>query len=174
MVIYRELHIKDLPKIMISTMEMSAMVGIIIAAANVLTWLIAITRTSETIAVFLSGLINSQFSYLLVVNLVLVFVGALMDTVASIIIFAPVLIPLGISLGLDPLHIGVLFCVNLVIGYVTPPFGYNLFTAVSITKLKFEEVVKGTLPFLAIELVCIFILAFCPGLITWLPKKLGM
>ncbi|GHV57486.1 hypothetical protein FACS189460_4140 [Deltaproteobacteria bacterium] len=174
LVIYKELHIKDLPKMLINTMEMSAMVGLIIAAANVLTWMIAITKTSDIIVTFLSGFIAHKAAYLIIVNLFLIFVGALMDTVASIIIFAPVLVPIGIQLGLEPLHIGVLFCINLVIGYITPPFGYNLFTAVALTKLKFEQVVRGVLPFMITEMVCIFILAFCPWLITWLPAWLGM
>ena len=75
-----------------------------------------------------------------------------MDTVAAIIIIAPVIVPLGITLGLDPLHLGMIFVINLVIGYVTPPFGYNLFTACSVTGLKFNDIVKGVWPFLLIEM----------------------
>ena len=105
--------------------------------------------------------------------LLLFVVGALMDTVAAIIIIAPVIVPMGIQLGLDPLHLGMIFVINLVIGYVTPPFGYNLFTACSVTGLKFNQVVKGVLPFLLIEMAAVMIFAYVPVLITWLPGLLG-
>ena len=96
-----------------------------------------------------------------------------MDTVAAIIIIAPVIVPMGIELGLDPLHLGMIFVINLVIGYVTPPFGYNLFTAGSVTGLKFNDVVKGVLPFLSAEMAAVMVFAYVPGIITWLPEVLG-
>lgn len=97
-----------------------------------------------------------------------------MDTVAAIIILAPVLVPFGIELGIDPLHLGMIFVINLVIGYVTPPFGYNLFTAQSITGLKFNDIVKGVIPFLIIELVSVLLFAFVPNIITFVPNMLGL
>ena len=106
--------------------------------------------------------------------ILLFFVGALMDTVAAIIILAPVLVPFGIELGIDPLHLGMIFVINLVIGYVTPPFGYNLFTAQSITGLKFNDIIKGVIPFLIIELVSVLLFAFVPNIISFLPNILGL
>ena len=97
-----------------------------------------------------------------------------MDTVAAIIILAPVLVPFGIELGLDPLHLGMIFVINLVIGYVTPPFGYNLFTAQSITGLKFNDIVRGVMPFLIIELVSVFLFAFIPNIILSVPNMIGL
>ena len=97
-----------------------------------------------------------------------------MDTVAAIIILAPVLVPFGIELGIDPLHLGMIFVINLVIGYVTPPFGYNLFTAQSITGLKFNDIIKGVIPFLIIELVSVLLFAFVPNIISFLPNILGL
>ena len=75
--------------------------------------------------------------------------------------------------GLDPLHLGMIFVINLVIGYVTPPFGYNLFTACSVTGLKFNQVVKGVLPFLLIEMAAVMLFAYVPSLTTWLPDLLA-
>ena len=97
-----------------------------------------------------------------------------MDTVAAIIILAPVLVPFGIELGIDPLHLGMIFVINLVIGYVTPPFGYNLFTAQSITGLRFNDIVKGVMPFLIIELISVLLFAFVPSIITFVPNMLGL
>lgn len=173
MVVYREVKIKDLPKVLIDSAVTAAMVSFIIGAANILSWIMSVTNASVVISGVLMQFVKTPFVYLIVLNIFLIFVGALMDTIAAIIIFAPIFIPIGINLGLDPLHLGVLFVINLVIGYVTPPFGYNLFTACSITGLSFNQVVKGAMPFLAVELIALFVLAFFPAMITWLPRLLA-
>ena len=97
----------------------------------------------------------------------------LMDNVAATLILAPILIPIGIELGCNELHIGMLFCICLVVGFVTPPFGYNLFTAISISGLNFKQIVKGSLPFLLTEIALLFVFAYVPGIITWLPRLMG-
>ena len=83
------------------------------------------------------------------------------------------MIPVGVQLGCNELHIGMLFCICLVVGFVTPPFGYNLFTAVSVSGLNFKQIVKGSLPFLITEILLLFIFAYVPGIITWLPRLMG-
>lgn len=172
-VVYWEIKIKELPKSLVKSMETAAMVDFIIAAANLLSWIMSVTKVSTYVMGFLSTFIVNQYVYLLVLMLLLFVVGALMDTVAAIIIIAPVIVPMGIAMGLDPLHLGMIFVINLVIGYVTPPFGYNLFTACSVTGLKFNEVVKGVLPFLLIEMAAVMILAFFPNVILFLPNLIG-
>lgn len=171
--VYKEIKISDLPKALVKSMETAAMVDIIIAAANLLSWIMSVTQISNQVVGFLSGFIVNKYIYLLVLMLLLFVVGALMDTVAAIIIIAPVIVPMGIQLGLDPLHLGMIFVINLVIGYVTPPFGYNLFTACSVTGLKFNDVVKGVFPFLLIEMAAVMLFAYVPVIITWLPGILG-
>lgn len=170
LVIYREIKIKDLPRILVKSMETAAMVNFIIAAANLLSWIMSVTKVSTTIIEFLSIFISNKYNYMLILMLLLFFVGALIDTVAAIIIIAPIIVPLGIQLGWDPLHLGVIFVINLVIGYVTPPFGYNLFTACSITGLKFDKIVKGVLPFLILEILLVLLFAYVPMFITFLPS----
>lgn len=171
--VYREIKIPDLPKALVKSMETAAMVDFIIAAANLLSWIMSVTQISNQIVGTLSVFITNKYVYLLVLMLLLFLVGALMDTVAAIIIIAPVIVPLGISLGLDPLHLGMIFVINLVIGYVTPPFGYNLFTAGSVTGLKFNDIVRGVWPFLLVEMAAVMIFAYVPVLITWLPGLLN-
>lgn len=168
--IYREIKIKDLPRILVKSMETAAMVNFIIAAANLLSWIMSVTKVSTTIIEFLSIFISNKYNYMLILMVLLFFVGALIDTVAAIIIIAPIIVPLGIQLGWDPLHLGVIFVINLVIGYVTPPFGYNLFTACSITGLKFDKIVKGVLPFLILEILLVLLFAYVPTFITFLPN----
>ena len=171
--VYREIKLSDLPKALVKSMETAAMVDIIIVAANLLSWIMSVTQVSTVIIEALSAFILNKYVYLLVLMLLLFVVGALMDTVAAIIIIAPVIVPMGIQLGLDPLHLGMIFVINLVIGYVTPPFGYNLFTACSVTGLKFNQVVKGVLPFLLIEMAAVMLFAYVPSLTTWLPDLLA-
>lgn len=170
----KELKVKDLPRILISSLKTSTMVNFIIAAASLFSWVVSKSQIGSVISsAFINLVGGSQTMYLLVLILVLLVVGCLMDNVAATLILAPILIPVGIALGCNELHIGMLFCICLVIGFVTPPFGYNLFTAVSVSGLNFKQIVKGSLPFLLTEIMLLFVFAFVPGIITWLPRLMG-
>ena len=169
-----ELKFKDLPRILISSLKTSTMVNFIIAAASLFSWVVSKSQIGTVISeAFISLVGGSQPLYLLVLVLVLLVVGCLMDNVAATLILAPILIPVGVQLGCNELHIGMLFCICLVVGFVTPPFGYNLFTAVSVSGLNFKQIVKGSLPFLITEILLLFIFAYVPGIITWLPRLMG-
>ena len=170
----KELKVKDLPRILISSLKTSTMVNFIIAAASLFSWVISKSQVGVAISNgFISLVGGSQSMYLFVLVVILLVVGCLMDNVAATLILAPILIPVGVSLGCNQLHIGMLFCICLVVGFVTPPFGYNLFTAVSISGLNFKRIVKGTIPFLLTEIVLLFVFAYVPGIITWLPSLIG-
>lgn len=170
----KELKVKDLPRILISSLKTSTMVNFIIAAASLFSWVISKSQVGVAISNgFISLVGGSQSMYLFVLVVILLVVGCLMDNVAATLILAPILIPVGVSLGCNQLHIGMLFCICLVVGFVTPPFGYNLFTAVSISELNFKRIVKGTIPFLLTEIVLLFVFAYVPGIITWLPSLMG-
>jgi C4-dicarboxylate transporter DctM subunit len=171
-ILYREMKLSELPAVMLDSIRVSAMCVIITGAAKLLSVILSTTRLTQTIVSSLIVYIDTPATYLIVLILFLLVVGCLMDTIASIIIISPILVPLGLELGIDPLHLGVLLVIVLVIGFVTPPFGVNLFTAVAITGEKFERVVKGALPFIAVELVAIVLLAMFPEIITWLPSLL--
>ena len=169
-----ELKLKDLPRILISSLKTSTMVNFIIAAASLFSWVVSKSQIGTVISeAFINLVGGSQPLYLLVLVLVLLVVGCLMDNVAATLILAPILIPVGVQLGCNELHIGMLFCICLVVGFVTPPFGYNLFTAVSVSGLNFKQIVKGSLPFLITEILLLFIFAYVPGIITWLPRLMG-
>lgn len=170
---YRELKVRDLKKILIKSAETSAMVCFIISVANILSWIMASTKASTAIVNGMMTFVNDKFTFLLVMNLFLILVGALLDQGAAVIIICPMLFSLGTSLGIEPLHLALVMCVNLVLGNVTPPFGYNLFTATSISGLKFAEVVKGIVPFLLIEIGVLFLCAYCEPLCTFLPRLGG-
>ena len=170
----KELKVKDLPKILINSLKTSTMVNFIIAAASLFSWVVSKSQIGIVISnAFISFVGGSQALYLFVLVVVLLIVGCLMDNVAATLILAPILIPVGIALGCNELHIGMLFCICLVVGFATPPFGYNLFTAVSISGLNFKQIVKGALPFLLTEILLLFVFAYVPGIITWLPRLMG-
>lgn len=169
-----ELKLKDIPRILISSLKTSTMVNFIIAAASIFSWVVSKSQISKVISDgFISLVGGSQSMYLFVLVIILLVVGCLMDNVAATLILAPILIPVGISLGCNQLHIGMLFCICLVVGFVTPPFGYNLFTAVSVSGLDFKRIVRGTIPYLVVEIVLLFVFAYVPSLITWLPRMFG-
>ena len=169
--LYKELNLKSLLHCLAQTVETSAMVMFIMGAAAGFTWLLNATQLPAKLVSAIVPLINgSQFLYLLALFLILVLVGALMDTLTSVVILAPILIPIGTNLGLDPLHLGVVFCVNLIVGFITPPYGINLFTVCSVTKTPFNDVVKGVLPYVVVELLCVLLFTFCLFFTTWLPS----
>lgn len=169
-----ELKVKDLPKVLISSLKTSTMVNFIIAAASLFSWVVSKSQVGVVIA---NGFINlvggSRNMYLLILVLVLLVVGCLMDNVAATLILAPILIPVGIQLGCNELHLGLLFSICLVVGFVTPPFGYNLFTAISISGLNFKQIVKGAAPFLIAEILLLFVFAYVPAISIWLPRLVG-
>lgn len=170
----KELKVRALPKILISSLKMSTMINLIIAAASIFSWVVSRSQIGAVISEgFISLVSGSQSLYLFILVVILLIVGCLMDNVAATLILAPILIPVGISLGCNPLHIGTLFTICLVVGFVTPPFGYNLFTAVSISGMDLKQVVKGTMPYLIVEIVILFLFAYVPSIITWLPRLVG-
>ncbi|SBV97272.1 TRAP transporter, DctM subunit [uncultured delta proteobacterium] len=170
--VYREMTYKGFLLALRRTVETSGMSIFITASAAIFGWILSATKMPTLLAGAVITIVDSQFVYILMLNIVLFIVGALMDTIAAIIILAPILVPIGIQLGLDELHLGMFFVINLVIGYVTPPFGYNLFTAVAITKLRFEDVVKGVLPYLIVQIIAVLIIAYVPQICLFLPNLL--
>lgn len=169
-VLYKELTWEKLLTSLKQTVETSAMVMFIMGAAASFTWFLNYSSLPSKLVESILPLINgSQFIYLTAMILILLLVGALMDTLTSVVILAPILIPIGINLGLDPLHLGVVFCINLIVGFITPPYGINLFTVCSVTKTPFNEVVKGIWPYALVEICCVILFTYCDFFITWLP-----
>ncbi|SCH44188.1 Neu5Ac permease [uncultured Clostridium sp.] len=166
----RELTPKTIWTVLNKTILTSATVIFIICAAKVFGWVLSTTRLPAVIGGAIMSVIPNKWVYTAVLMIILFVVGCLMDTIPSILILAPILVPVGIEFGMDELHLGVLFCITLTVGFVTPPFGINLFTAVSTTGESYDSVVKGVLPFMVVMMVCVSVCAFVPGLITWLPS----
>jgi C4-dicarboxylate transporter DctM subunit len=116
---------------------------------------------------------DSPFVFLMLVNLLLLFIGCLLNASAAVVILTPILLPVALSLGIDPVFFGVLMVVNLAIGCITPPVGLDLFVVSSITKISIDKIMKDISPYLIALLAVLFIVTWIPDIILFLPRLLG-
>ena len=146
LVFYREISIKDLGGILLGSAKTSAMIMFIIANGILFTFVLTSERIPAQITETLTGMNLSVFTFLLLVNVLLLIVGCFMETSSAILIIAPILLPIGMELGINPIHLGVIMVMNLEIGMVTPPFGLNLFVASGLSGLSVLQVAKAAVP----------------------------
>jgi C4-dicarboxylate transporter DctM subunit len=170
--IYRELKIKDLPKIFVNTAVSTSVVMFIISTAQVFGWIMTSQRIPEAIAQGFINLSSNPYVILLLVNILLLIVGCFMETNAAIIILAPIFIPLMIKIGVDPILFGIIMVVNLAIGMVTPPLGVNLFVACGIGKLTLERISKAVVPFILAMVAALLLITYVPDISMFLPRML--
>jgi len=168
--IYRELKIKDLVPIFINTGITTASILIILATANIFGWILAIERLPQMITSVLISHIHSPLVFLLLINVLLLFVGMIMESFAAIVILVPVLTPVLAQYGIDPLHFGLIVCLNLVIGLITPPVGICLFVGSSLSNVKLERLIVRIFPFLIISIIVLLIVTYVPGFSLILPR----
>ena len=154
-------------------MQQSDMLFFIIGFANILGWIIAREQIPDTIAKFLLSLSSNPTTLLLLVVLFLLFLGTWMEITASCIIIAPILTPVMVKVGLNPVHFAVVMLVVLNVGLITPPLGVALFAAVGVGKVGFEEVCSELWPFLVVDVLVILLLAFIPELSLAIPRAIG-
>ena len=171
--IYRELRFRDLPKIFVSSMISSAGIMILVGLANLFGWILVSEQIPQLIAETILSISTNKYVVLLLINLFLLFVGLFMETIAALVILFPVLLPVALEIGMDPVQFGVMVVLNLVIGLVTPPVGVCLFVAAGIGKVTLGRAARALLPFLAVELIVLFLVAYVPGVTLYLPKLLG-
>jgi C4-dicarboxylate transporter, DctM subunit len=162
--VYREIPIRDLPRIFAESAFTSSVVMIIVGFAFVFAYALALMQAPQQIAGAIRGVSSNPTVFLLLVNLFLFVVGMFMETFAAIIILAPVLAPVATQLGIDPVHFGLIMIVNLAIGMVTPPVGVNLFVACGIAGISMEQLMRPLLIFLAVLTADMFIITYVPWL----------
>jgi len=169
--VYRELKLSDLPGLFLRAGKISAMVMIIIGTSNIFGMVIAYEQVGLKLAEFLKPM--GRYSFILSVNIILLIVGSFLDNNPAIIILAPIFAPIAARLGINPIHFGVIFVMNLIIGLITPPLGEVLFVAAPIAGISFERVTKAVLPFLIIEIGVLLLVSYIPFISMWAPKILG-
>lgn len=172
--VYRELKFRDLKDILVNTVVGTAMIMFIIATSSVFSWLLTSERVPQAVAHGILSFSKNPIVILTLINLLLLFVGTFMETVAAIIILVPVLMPVINMIGVDPLHFGIIIVVNLAIGMVTPPLGVCLFIGCSIGGISLEQITKAVWPFILIMIADILLLTYMPLISTVLPKLVGL
>ena len=163
-VIYREIKIKDLYAILRKSAISSAVIMFIIANAGLFAFLITRAGVPDAIGRWLEAVLQSPTMFLLGVNAALFIIGMFIETSAAIIVLAPILAPVAMHFGVDPVHFGLIMVVNLALGMITPPFGVNLFAACTVARISLDRIVGHLLPFVGVILVCLLIITYVPSL----------
>jgi C4-dicarboxylate transporter DctM subunit len=166
---YREIRLRDIPKIIGEVALTTGQVTLMIATASALAWLFARQNVPAAIGGFLTGITTNKFVLLLLINFWLLFVGTWLDLSPAVIIFTPILLPIAQACGLDPIHFGVIMVVNLGIGLFTPPVGVCLFVACGIAKCSITSVVKAFIPFFVAMIVVLILITYVEPLVMFLP-----
>lgn len=165
---------KDLAAICASAALQSGVILFLVGSALTFAWIITVSGMAETIADAMFGITDNVLLLLLFLNLFLFFVGMFLDAGPAIMILGPVLAPVFLALGIDPLHFAIVMCVNVTVGLATPPMGLVLFVAASVSGEKVESIAKEMLPFLAVEVAVIFLITYFPSISLTLPRLLGL
>ena len=160
--IYKEIKFKDLYPIFKKSVISSAVIMFIIANAGLFSFLITRAGVPEAIGDFLKANLTSQGMFLLGVNGALFIIGMFIETSASIIVLAPILAPVAMKFGVDPVHFGTIMVVNLALGMITPPFGVNLFAACTVAKISLDQIIRELIPFVLVILCCLMVVTYVP------------
>lgn len=173
LVLYRSIAWRSLPRIFTRAMRDSSVIMIIMAAVSAANWLLTYNRIPNIITDWALTTIDSQVMFLLAVMLLLLLVGLVLEGIAAILVLVPIVHPIAVGLGIEPLHFAILVIFNLMIGLITPPVGLCLFVADSVAQVGLAAIVRRIMPMLAVEILVLVVIAFVPDLVTFLPKLAG-
>ncbi|HUQ27215.1 MAG TPA: TRAP transporter large permease, partial [Usitatibacter sp.] len=167
---YRTMKWRKLVKVSMDTIETTSAVLFIVAAASIFGWMLTATRTTEMIATWVLSVTSTPAGFLLLANLLMLFVGCFLEPTAAITILVPILLPIVHKLGIDPVHFGLVMVLNLMIGLLHPPMGLVLFVLARVAKLSVERTTMAILPWLVPLLISLAIVTYIPSISLWLPN----
>ncbi|GGA18917.1 TRAP transporter large permease [Psychrobacillus lasiicapitis] len=167
--VYKELTWKTVFECFREAVVINATTMIIIGLSVSFAYFMTLERVPDDISLFLTELSTNPIVILLAINIILLIVGMFIDTISALVILTPILLPIVVAVGIDPIHFGVILVSNLAIGFITPPLGVNLFVASSVGNVKFEKIVMAIIPFLFSMIICLIVITFVPSLSLWLP-----
>ncbi|WP_157271013.1 TRAP transporter large permease [Azohydromonas aeria] len=174
MFIYRDYKWRDLPKLMHRTVKTLTIVMILIAFAASFGWVMTLMQIPQQVTALFTTMSDNPYVILLCINVLLLLLGTLMDMAPLILIMTPILLPIVTSIGVDPVHFGMIMMVNLGLGLITPPVGGVLFVGSAVAKLPIETVVKSLYPFFIALLMVLAVVTYVPAVSLWLPRTLGL
>ncbi|MEX2512976.1 MAG: TRAP transporter large permease [Cyclobacteriaceae bacterium] len=167
--VYKELKLKMIPPIILQSAKTTAALMVLVGFANLFAWIMTVEELPQLIASSLLDFTENKFILLLMINLLLLFVGAFMETIAALLILFPVLLGVAVQVGVDPVQFAIIMVFNLVIGLTTPPVGVCLFVASSIGQISLEKIAKAGFPFLLVSLLILLLVTYVPAVSLWLP-----
>ncbi len=171
---YRTLSWKMFTKVCLDTVETTSTVMFIVAAASIFGWMLTATGVTAAIASWVLAFTQDAWLFLLLANVLMLFVGCFLEPTAAITILVPILLPIARQLGVDPVHFGLVMVLNLMIGLLHPPMGMVLFVLARVAKLSLERTTMAILPWLVPLLVALVVLTYVPAISLWLPRTFGM
>jgi tripartite ATP-independent transporter DctM subunit len=170
---YQEFKIRDMPDILLDSVSTTAIVMLLIGTSMSMSWIMAFENIPQQITALLLSVSDSPVVILLIINFILLFVGVFMDMTPAVLIFTPIFLPVVQSMGMDPVHFGIIMVLNLSIGLCTPPVGSVLFVGVGVAGTSIQKVVKPLLPLFIAMIVALMIVTYVPGISLWLPRVFG-
>jgi TRAP-type C4-dicarboxylate transport system permease large subunit len=171
---YRSMTMKALAKATFDTVETTASVLFIVTAASIFAWLLTVSQAAQMLSDLILGITQNKWVFLVLVNLLMLFVGCFLDTIAAITILVPILMPIVLKLGIDPVHFGLIMVLNLMIGLLHPPLGMVLFVLSRVAKLSVERTTMAILPWLVPLFAALIAITFIPEITLWLPRYVGV
>ncbi|MET3580529.1 TRAP-type C4-dicarboxylate transport system permease large subunit [Mesorhizobium robiniae] len=171
---YRTMTFAALAKASFDTIETTASVLFIVTAASIFAWLLTVSQAAQLFSVFITSLTENKWVFLILVNILMLVVGCFLDTIAAITILVPILLPIVVLYGIDPVHFGLIMTLNLMIGLLHPPLGMVLFVLSRVAKLSVERTTMAILPWLVPLIAALILITFIPAITLWLPTQMGL
>jgi TRAP-type C4-dicarboxylate transport system permease large subunit len=171
---YRSMSLKSLAQATFDTIETTSSVLFIVTAASIFAWLLTTTQAAQMLADWILSVTTNKWVFLLLANVLILFVGCFIDTIAAITILVPILLPIVLKLGIDPIHFGLIMTLNLMVGLLHPPLGMVLFVLARISKLSVERTTIAILPWLVPLMGALVAITYVPAITLWLPRTMGL
>lgn len=172
--VYKEITVKDISPILLETVKTSAIVLLLVSTSIAMSWVMSYENIPQEISNTLLAISDNPIVILILINLILLFVGVFMDMTPAVLIFTPIFLPVVTSLGMDPIHFGIIMIMNLCIGLCTPPVGSVLFVGCSVADLKIQQVIRPLLPLFLVMIGVLLLITYFPELTLWLPKTFDL
>ena len=172
--IYGDMKTKEFPEVLLASAKTTAVVMFLICTSMAMSWLFSFEGIPEMISAFLLEQLNNKFAIFLAINIILLIIGTFMDMTPAVLIFTPIFLPVVTTLGMDPVHFGIVIVLNLCIGICTPPVGTLLFVGSGVANVSVTQVIRPLLPFLAIMVIVLMLISFIPEISMFLPRLFNL
>ncbi len=172
--LYREVKLRDMPRILLKSAKTTAVVMILVGASQAMSWVLAFEQVPQSVSQAMLGISQNPVATLLIINVLLLVVGTFMDMTPAVLIFTPIFLPVVTEMGMNPVHFGILMVTNLCIGLCTPPVGTCLFVGCGVGKTTIARVVRPMLPMFAAMIVALMLISYVPQLSLWLPAQFDL